>query len=147
MSTAEVWVRSSSLKDYGGQYLEVGEVFTLRNGLHDDKLLEHRYVIELDKGAAKDVSTCIGCGKRFAGEGYRNAHAMRAQHEAIDVDGPQLKQPKPIDPTAGGPDRELEPVGAPAPTRAEETGAAVDRGSKRGASGPGSKANEVFRLG
>lgn len=146
MSVAEVWVRSSSMKMYDGQELELGEVFNLRNGLNDDKLLEHRFVVVVDKATRENITECISCTRRFASETYRNAHSLRAQHEAIEVDGPQLKRPSTaVDPTAEGADRPLEPAGAPA---VPNTGLiAGDRGSRRGASGPGSKANEVIRFG
>lgn len=129
-----------------GQVLEVGEVFHLRNGLHDDKLLEHRYVVLVeDDVTRKGFVTCIGCSKVFANEPYRNAHAINVQHDTIVVDGPQLKQPaKAFDPVAGGADRPLEPDGAPAPTPMELTGAGPGAPGRKG---KGSQAQEVFRLG
>ena len=145
MSSARVFVRNGSLKDYGGQYLEIGEVFHLKNALHDEKLLENRYVSLVDKDSERDLSTCTPCGKVFINDGYRNNHAERVRHPAIDLEVGPLKQSRGLDVTAEGPERELEPVGAPSPTRAEETGAMP--GTRRGTAGAGSKANETFRLG
>jgi hypothetical protein len=134
------------MKQYGDQPLDLGEVFQMRHLVNDDKLLSHKYVVELE--GSEETVDCIGCGRTFVSESYRNAHAQRAQHQAIiiaDESGTQLKQPTPsVSPLASGSDRELEPVGAPAPTPVEATGVAADRGSRRDRTDKGNR--EVFRL-
>lgn len=149
MSSARVWVKAGSLKDYDGEIanLEIGQVFQMRNCLHDEKLIANGYVVEVTKDDEDGIIDCIGCGRTFIGTSYRNQHAQRAQHSAVVIDGPNLKQPeRPVNPVAEGVERELEPVGAAAPTKAEgDLGAGY--GPKSNRTGPGSKANEVIRLG
>lgn len=154
MSTQTVWVRNASIKDYDGEItnLELGQIFTMRNCLHDEKLLAHHYLEPLTPSSESGISECLPCGRKFVNDGYRNEHARKAQHPALDLDtGPLKEAPKPVAVAASGPDRDLEPVGAPAPTRAEESGMAAEMAVRSGASpsrtrGAGAKASEVFRL-
>jgi len=145
MSTSKVWVKSPHLRDYAGQQLELGEVFEMRNQANDYKLLRYEYVLEPDPSA--ELVACIGCGREFIDMNYRNAHARKAQHESIVVDGPNLKAPQRQINTPnpdGNTAWDLEPEGAPPPSPVEEVGVATDRGSMpRVRKGQG----ETFRLG
>ena len=99
MSNKRVVVVDGNLKDYAGQHLERGEIFSLRDQLHDNRLLgqnaiNHPYVRELE--THEQVWKCLADGREFLGDvtgQYARAHLAKWRHdaEAIDMDGPQLK--------------------------------------------------------
>lgn len=142
MSSEKVWVRNSQMRRYAGKELDLGEIFSMRNQANDAKLLKLEYVIPVDKDV--DPSQCLGCGREFVDVSYRNAHARRARHDAVVVDGPQLKQP-PQSLSTPDPDSDrpwdLEPNGAPPPDKDVPLVASSQRGTRRTSSG------ETFRLG
>ena len=118
MSTARVWTQKATGFSYNGMEVEPGLVFNLQNQPRDEQLLRHDYLKLIGEGDDWDLTPCNGCGREFISRHHRDNHARRAQHEAVVVDGPQLKVPsKPLkaEISDGETFHALEPEGAPPP--------------------------------
>ena len=133
-----LWVvTQSSMKQYGDVAIErVGQVIKQQYLRNDDKLLKHGYVRVVNE--SEDYETCEHCGLVFLGNSItgpfaQHLHFARHDKAVLDLDGPNVKTPK----TPGrvgnedSPDSDnksvwdLEPDGAPAPTKVEGSGERV----------------------
>lgn len=63
--------------DYDRLKLEGGEVFELMGKRNDEKLLEHRFVVEVKE--TREIRTC-SCGKEFMGDMFYHKHLSSSNH-------------------------------------------------------------------
>lgn len=144
MASYLVWVVNPNMKQYDNLELSPGQVFNLTNKRNDEKLLAHNYVKRVTRDQEPGVVSCTPCGMKFIDENYRDSHARKVRHPAIDLDGPALKQPAAangiINPEGEG-DLPLEREGARPDPGLAAVGLAPEKGSKK----VGNK--EIFRLG
>jgi hypothetical protein len=65
--------------DYCGNRLYRGQIFTLRGGPNDEKLVRIRYARPLPGGI--DTHTCATCGAQFIGLGELSGHGKEAHRK------------------------------------------------------------------
>ena len=119
---------------YGNVKIDgIGQIIKRQGLVNDGKLVKGNYVqdVEVDD----DFETCDGCGLQFLGtvtSGAYAAHQKRAKHNegVIDTDNPVLSRDAPPPKHRSDEDRaldsdtegawDLEPDGAPSPTKVED---------------------------
>lgn len=136
-----LWViESGRMKQYGDQVIESPGQVVRRGYLRNDaKLLDIGYVRPVEEH--EDFKKCRSCGLMFLGTAtsgpYKN-HLDRARHDAAKADldtgetAPDGKVPENAqsDPDGSG-NWDLEPEGAPPPTKETKSGVTVDIRERR----------------
>lgn len=140
-----LWVvQSPRMKQYGDQAnLSNGQVIRRLNLLNDSKLERIGYVKPLE--VDDEFETCGACGKMYMGtsiSGPYSQHLARARHDLakLDLDEPSRSSSEPAprarsdeasDPdTIGDGVWDLEPDGAPAPTKEDRSEVRIKLGEQ-----------------
>lgn len=136
-----LWVvEAGRMKQYGDTVIESpGQVIRRNYMRNDQKLLDIGYVRPVEE--SEDFKKCKTCGRMFLGSStagpYRN-HLQRARHDQAKQDldvgttGKDGRKPRDAqgDPDGAG-DWDIEPEGAPPPTKVSDEKQVIEIGKRR----------------